>query len=386
MVYKRGKVWWFEFIFNGQRIRESAKTSSKRVAEEAERARRRDLELGVNGIRKRAIVLFSVAAEDWLASKTGLSRFSELHYRQYVNLLSERFGRRLVSDINADDISSLQAIRKREGKSGRTINAEVGALRQILKRHGVWATISADVSLHRENRDVGKAFSHEDEERLLDALRKSRSPALLPLVVLSIDTGLRPSETRRLLNRNLQLSWRNGFLESGEIVVAASKTESGTGRIVPLTRRACAALTLWLSKFPGARPDSFVFPRHRVGFAGYKRSPFLYDLDLTRPMGEWKTAWKAALKTAGLSYRFYDLRHSFVTRLAENPAVSEQTITALAGHVSKRMLEHYSHIRVTAKRAAIAALETRNEMQSPQNPPQAVDDLDSGQGEDRRSF
>jgi hypothetical protein len=44
MVYKPGKVWWFEFIFNGQRIRESAKTSSKRVAEEAEKARRRDLE------------------------------------------------------------------------------------------------------------------------------------------------------------------------------------------------------------------------------------------------------------------------------------------------------------------------------------------------------
>jgi hypothetical protein len=63
MVYKRGKVWWFEFIFNGQRIRESTKTSSKRVAEEAERARRRDLELGVNRIRKRAVVLFSVAAE-----------------------------------------------------------------------------------------------------------------------------------------------------------------------------------------------------------------------------------------------------------------------------------------------------------------------------------
>jgi len=131
------------------------------------------------------------------------------------------------------DISSLQTIRKREGKSGRTINAEVGAPRQILKRHGVWTPISTEGSFHRKNRDVGKAFSHDDEERLLDALQKSRSPALLPLVVLSIDSGLRPSETRRLLNRNLQLSWRNGFVESGEIVVAASETESGTGRIVP---------------------------------------------------------------------------------------------------------------------------------------------------------
>jgi urate oxidase len=49
--------------------------------------------------------------------------------------------------------------------------------------------------------------------------------------------------------------------------------------------------------------------------------------------------------------------HTFISRLAENPNVSEETLKALAGHVSKRMLERYSHIRTKAKRAAIAALE-----------------------------
>ena len=45
------------------------------------------------------------------------------------------------------------------------------------------------------------------------------------------------------------------------------------------------------------------------------------------------------------------------SQLAENPAVSEGTIKSLAGHVSKRMLERYIHIRTHAKRAAIEALE-----------------------------
>ena len=36
--------------------------------------------------------------------------------------------------------------------------------------------------------------------------------------------------------------------------------------------------------------------------------------------------------------------------------MSEQTIRALAGHVSKQMLERYSHIRTQAKQDAIAAL------------------------------
>lgn len=31
---------------------------------------------------------------------------------------------------------------------------------------------------------------------------------------------------------------------------------------------------------------------------------------------------------------------------------------SIAGHVSKKMLEHYSHIRLAAKRRALEALET----------------------------
>jgi hypothetical protein len=51
------------------------------------------------------------------------------------------------------------------------------------------------------------------------------------------------------------------------------------------------------------------------------------------------------------------MRHTFISRLAENPNVSEQTIKALAGHVSRQMLERYSHIRSQAKQAAIQTLE-----------------------------
>jgi hypothetical protein len=51
------------------------------------------------------------------------------------------------------------------------------------------------------------------------------------------------------------------------------------------------------------------------------------------------------------------MRHTFISRLAENPNVSEQTVRALAGHVSRQMLERHSHIRSQAKQAAIQALE-----------------------------
>jgi hypothetical protein len=83
----------------------------------------------------------------------------------------------------------------------------------------------------------------------------------------------------------------------------------------------------------------------------------MYDIDLDRPMGSWRKGWREACKRAGVSYRWHDLRHTFVTRLAEHPDVSEQTNRALAGHVSNQMLHHYSHIRSQAKQAPIHTLE-----------------------------
>jgi hypothetical protein len=154
---------------------------------------------------------------------------------------------------------------------------------------------------------------------------------------------------------DLTLEWKDGVIAAGGLTVPKSKTAAGTGRHVPFTPRVCAVVTLWLARFPAAAPESYLFPRHAVSLAGGMR-PHVYDVDLTKPMAEWKTAWRRALKLAGLRYRWHDLRRTFVTRLAENPRASEETIRSLAGHVSKRMLERYSHIRTEAKRAAIAHL------------------------------
>jgi integrase len=92
----------------------------------------------------------------------------------------------------------------------------------------------------------------------------------------------------------------------------------------------------------------------------------------------YKTAFETAREKAAMAVRFYDARHTFITRLAENPNVSEETIRQLAGHVSPRMLARYAHIRIQARRAAIAGLERPEEVEaadfgseSPQISPQA---------------
>ena len=49
-VYPRGRIFWYHFTYAGRNIQESAKTTSKRLAIEAERKRRRELEESFNGI------------------------------------------------------------------------------------------------------------------------------------------------------------------------------------------------------------------------------------------------------------------------------------------------------------------------------------------------
>ena len=72
-------------FLQGQRIGQSADTTSKTIARQAERARRRESEIGINRIAQRKRTpLLKVAAEEWLAAKHNLSRFTALHYRQYV--------------------------------------------------------------------------------------------------------------------------------------------------------------------------------------------------------------------------------------------------------------------------------------------------------------
>src|SRR5271155_2678069 len=71
-----------------------------------------------------------------------------------------------------------------------------------------------------------------------------------------------------------------------------------------------------------------------------------------------KTSWNNVRKKAGVTGRWHDNRHTLITDLAESGA-GDETIRDIAGHVSKQMLKHYSHIRMEAKRKALEAIVTK---------------------------
>jgi len=314
--------------------------------------------------------------------------------------LRPHFERRLVTDIQAKDVSRYQTTRLAEGASPKTVNLEVGTLRAILRRNRVWGEIQQDVRMLSTTDDVGHAISPDEEAALLDACLKSRSRCLYPAVMIALNTGMRYSEIRLLHWK--QLDTVNRFLTVGK-----SKTQTGTGRVIPLNARILSVLDFWALNFPLREPNHYVFPFERYGAKGdedtfgFTGGAVAYDTDPTRPIGDWKEAWEKAKERAGatlrgesdepqpitigqsrknkgnspkpgkassktdvtpkpasLKCRFHDLRHSAVTRLLEAgiPYPVVASIMGWSAATAIRMAKRYGHIGQRALRDAMDVL------------------------------
>ena len=307
MLYRRGRIFWFEFTVGGRRYRETTRTASRTLAASVERKRHREVEENINGIRPRTLPqLFSVAAQDYLAQRRP-SWAPKTYVIETTNLghLKPHFGRLLVTDITARDISSYQQARRNERVAPKTVNNEIGSLRAILRRHRLWAQLAPDVRMLPVRTDIGMALTPDQEEALLRACAASRSRSLLPAVTLGIQTGLRNEELRFL-------RWRQVNLLTRTITVGKSKTPSGEGRGVPLNKTAAKVISTWAQEFPGRKPEHYVFPSERVGFSGNTEISQIYGTDPTTPLTSWKVAWTSARKTSGVQCRFHDLRHTCI--------------------------------------------------------------------------
>ena len=77
-IYKRGKIYWYKFMWRGQLVRESTKQRSDKVARQMEAAHRTALAKGEVGIREKtpAPLLKDFLMDDFLPfaeTKHGLS-------------------------------------------------------------------------------------------------------------------------------------------------------------------------------------------------------------------------------------------------------------------------------------------------------------------------
>jgi len=348
-LFRRGDVWWYEFWFAGRRIRESSKSPSKTVAKGAEQKRKRELEAGFNNfidLRRERIRTFRDMADEFLAAYKLRLPQSAIFAEYAINHLKRLVSSKMLVDFNEAAIVQYQNARLSEGAAPKSVNEEVGFLLRILGDPGDLLRIrlrKRKMLKLKVRQTVGKAYTPAEKDRMLEEARKARSSHIYLALTLALNAGMRDAEIRNL-------TWGQLDFAKKYLAVGSSKTEAGEGRTIPLNSTLLEVFSEYADwyqeKFGKPRAEWYVFP-----FG--KPSPS----DPTRPVTTLKTAWNNVRTNAQVKGRWHDNRHTLITDLAESGA-GDQTIMDIAGHVSKQMLKHYSHIRMEAKRRALESIVT----------------------------
>jgi integrase len=362
-LHKRRGIWHYKLKIAGKWKEVSTKTTNYR---EARTMRHEALQAQEEGRLPTdfAKLTFEKANAMWLEERKPVVALKTNRIdRERTVPLKAAFGGVRLCDIISDAVRAYQS--KRAAKvSPRTVNLETKVLRMILRRARLWARIADDFRPLPENRKgPGKALSPEQERKLFEvASSKPGWNVAYYAALVANNTTARGGELKGLRIGDVNLIERTIRIQRD-----TTKTDAGA-RMVPLNDSAmwaCARLLERVQKLGGSDPTHYLFPaaifRHTKKTDPVKGSGF----DFTKPMKTWRTAWRNLTKEANLKgLRFHDLRHHCITKLAE-AGVPDQTLMSIAGHVSRQMLEHYSHIRMEAKRDAVASLEGRKVPEEP---------------------
>jgi integrase len=197
----------------------------------------------------------------------------------------------------------------------RELNTISHALEIAQREWGYWLPRNPVKMVRRPTVPQGRKRRLEDgeEERLLAACDRGRTPLLKQLVILAIETGMRRGEL-------LGLRWEHVHLTKR--IVHLPLTKNGESRDVPLSRRATDTLT--------------TLSRH-------KRP----NVDLVFPMtgNSVRLAFEHLRVRANMSdFHFHDLRHEAITRLFER-GLNIAEVSAISGHKELKMLQRYTHLR-----------------------------------------
>jgi integrase len=353
-LHKRRGIWYFRAKVGG-RVRDlSTKTRSYQAARKERQRRLQQLD-EERALPDLANMTLEKASKLWLTEREKLVAKNTLRIdRERLRPLKDTFGNRKLSEMKAEEIRAYQLVRI-EKVSPRTVNLEIKVLRNILRTAKLWSRIADDYKPLKENRKgPGRALTAEQEKKLFECAQKSLYwSAAYYAAIVAANTTMRGCELKGLQLRDVDLIER-------KLTIRRERTKTDAGcRVIPLNDTATWALAKLLERaqlLKAKEPEHFLFPGFRYKHTKEENAAGA-GYDPTKPMVSWRSGWRTLTKSAGLEgLRFHDLRHHAITKLAE-AGIADQTLMALAGHVSREMLEHYSHIRMAAKRTAVEALD-----------------------------
>jgi integrase len=352
MIYKRGNIYWYKFMWNGQLVRESTKQGNDKVARQMEAAHRTSLAKGEVGIREKKPV--PTLAEfcrkrfaPWAQSTGSLKTWRDF-YR--VGLMAIQAYTPLASltldAITTERIADFASHRQAQGMKVATVNASLRILRRVLRVAEEWGELGKAPKVrmlpgesHRE-----RVITPEEESRYL----ASAGSLLADTATVLVDTGLRPEECYRLVWDSI--TWVNG--RNGTLMVTHGKTKAAR-RVLPMTPRVRHILeTRWNAN--GRPSEGYVWP------APTKTGHI-------EPSSLKKQHSKALRLSKVRPFVLYSLRHTFLTRLGQS-GCDAWTLARIAGHGSIAISARYVHPSEDAVLDAMARLGGHNSGHSAESP------------------
>jgi integrase len=323
-LFKRGNVYWAYVHRDGVRHAKSTGTSNRRQAEAIEQRFKDEVNLRQQGLSQLAPEMtFTELAARFLAEGGATA-----YHIDRLKVLLRYWGAMPIGRITKPQTREYRIARHAQKRlKDATVNRDLSVLRHVL----FWAVdegiISANplsrMRLVTERRIPRIMINVEDEDKLLEAA----APHLRSIALAALDAGLRRGEILGQAEEHIDYSRRL-------LYVTTSKTSGGVAREIPLTDRFLEAI----APFRGKGGLLFTFNG--------------------QPLRRIKTAWKSAIRRAGIRYvRFHDLRHAFNTRLME-AGVMQEVRKSLMGHSSGNEINAtYTHVELPLKREAIRKLE-----------------------------
>lgn len=280
-------------------------------------------------------------------------------YHNCIRALGKFFSALHLDEIHIGHFEQYQKMRT-EGTDGLTaagasrVNHDLNTLSQILARAALWAPIAPYYQpLKLPRPKVGRALT-EAEERMLFDVAGSRAKWKVAYLasLVTVNTTCGPKEIRMLRLMDVDLAPLPDAPHGTIRIVLGAKNEYRQ-RMIPLNQTASLAVSQLIAR---AHACGAVGPEHYL--LPHRAARGAHGWDPTLPMSSWRKAWDKLRADAGLPHlRMYDLRHHVITKLLEDESVSERTVIELAGHVSRKMLDTYSHIRMRSKFEGVMALE-----------------------------
>lgn len=349
-IYKRGGVYWYEFHFRGERVRESSHVANKAAALQIMAAHRVRLAKGEAGIvEKRPAPTLREFAKDFtkaIEADCAACPATVAFYRSKLQplLAYEPLASRRLDAVNEAAIDAFvehrSRVRSRRKRplSPASINRELATLRRMLRLAYRRKLIDRvpKIELLAGEREREFVLSPAQE-----AVYLSIAPAdLRDLAVLMLDTGLRMREA-------LHLEWPNVHLEPaagaslGYLRVTSETSKGKKSRNVPLTARTAEML-----RGRGVETAGYVF-------RGADGGPLSQTL-----LNQQHARLRRTLKLPS-GFVPHSFRHTYGTRLGEAGA-DAFTIMRLMGHSSVTVSQRYVHPTPEAMERAVQKMEALN--------------------------